>query len=352
MKKENVTRRVYRTLIVVVIILIEMEEYVVCTRLHYKVPQHNIAQRLQSSWERRKTLVVQRAVSLNIRMLLICCTHHLIVSLTVNLILIYHIDTRYFTGVQNFGQCKRKCERDECYGFEYDNVEKSCDVFMFGDADFGVRCDKKLSMVEFLKCPCFSSDEVENAASDMIRGTTTSNLEKTSCQRTSEGSYGLHYTNDVTLPADRIFNSFSVGGRDLNQVGTCTKDNNLEYIAREEKDICLSQLQNSCNTLDDKKVSLDGKCPCYNEDDLNTAVASINDGLKKLRDEACKRTRGSSISFFYEHTFNNAPVEGYGVYTSQRSRKCTFAGDMRLQNISAQSAIHCSRLIEKACDQL
>jgi len=270
-------------------------------------------------------------------------------------------NTRSFTHIKNFRTCKKKCKQDKCYGFEYDNKEGSCDVFMFGDANRtpfdadtvpdGIRCDKQKSMFEFLKCPCFSNNEVENTVIGLTQGTMAASLDTLSCQRTSEGSYGIYYTDDVIIQADRIFNSFSVGGRDLNQVGTCTKDNTSDYIAREEEDVCLRILQNSCKTLDDRKVSLDGTCPCYNEDDLNIAVASINDGLKKLRDGACKSTKGSSISFFYEATPSNTPVEveGYSVYTSQVSRKCTFGGDIKLQNISRQSAVHCSRLIEDAC---
>jgi len=270
-------------------------------------------------------------------------------------------NTRSFT-TKNFRTCKKKCKQDECYGFEYDNKEDSCDVFMFEDANRtpfdadtvtdGVRCDKKKSMVEFLECPCFSNNEVGNTVISLTQGTMTASLDRLSCQRTSEGSYGLYYMNDVTIPADRIFKSFSVGSRDLNQVETCTKDNTSDYIAREEEDVCFRILQNSCKTLDDRKVSLDGTCPCYNEDDLNNAVTSINNGFNELRDGACTRNRGRSISFFYEDTSSNTTVEGYSVYISQRSRKCTFSGDMRLQNISRQSAVHCSRLIEEACDQL
>lgn len=202
------------------------------------------------------------------------------------------------------------------------------------------------------RCPCFSNDEIEDAAQELKQGTMTANLEKTSCQRTSEGSYGLYYMNDVPVNNERIFNSFSVGGRDGNQARTCMKDGTAETITTEEENVCLALLQNSCDYLNVMRVSLDGTCPCYKENHLSDAVTSINSGYKILEKSSCTLTPGTSNSFFYKSDSDDAMVEGYSIYTSQFSRKCRFGGDIAIRHLSAQSADDCFRIIEEACEDV
>ena len=79
----------------------------------------------------------------------------------VRIILVRPIDTTSFTDIPSINECETKCVQDDCYGFEYNSKEKSCDVFMSHEDQSqwptkSVRCDKKVT------CPCFQDNEVEN----------------------------------------------------------------------------------------------------------------------------------------------------------------------------------------------
>jgi len=257
--------------------------------------------------------------------------------------------TKSFDDISSIDQCREKCLRARtCYGFEYNEDAEGCDLFIVSRLKTEVLCHKRESIVGSLKCPCFSDDEVTKATRDLVDGIKTSNLQKKSCHEDSSGLYGLYYTNDVPLPADRIFNSFAV------EKGKCKKDNNPMIIAREEKDVCRSHLKDSCKVLEDKKVSLDGKCACFTEEHINNAVESLRKGSKIVKQGACEKEKGSghSISLFYHIKGYENMIEGYNVHISQSSRKCTYGGDIKLKNISAQSAAHCSFLIRDACGLL
>lgn len=263
-------------------------------------------------------------------------------------------DTTSFTDIQSINECETKCVQDDCYGFEYNSKERSCDVFMSLEDQSqwptkSVRCDKKVT------CPCFGDREVENAANELRRGTKAANLRETSCQVTSEGLYGLYYTNDIFLNYnERILNSFSVsvGNGNANQARTCMIDNTRVPVSEKQENICLAHLQSSCNYLNSNRVSLDGTCPCFTEDDLTTAVVSIKNKVRVLKPGSCIRGRGISMGFYYTPPNDTTIVEGYDVYSSKYSTKCTFGGDMKLNQISRQSAVHCSHLITEACRQI
>jgi len=255
------------------------------------------------------------------------------------------------TGTDTWRKCKRKCKIKKCYSFEYDTEEKKCDLFTFRDAKRwdirdGVRCDKKSSIMSFLKCPCFSSDEVDNAVSALKQGTATSSQQKTSCQITSGGSYGLYYK--YNLQHQRMINSLSVNDG-LNELGTCEKNNDIERIAIEERDVCATLLEGACDTLDE---NFQETCPCYDDDKLADAVTSINNGTNELVEGSCISHNNASIYFYYKEANTlGFMVEGYSVHVSNftSSNSCTHGGDMKIPSISAESALQCFNIIQNAC---
>jgi len=261
------------------------------------------------------------------------------------------------TGARTFDQCKRRCTMKKCYGFEYDSEDKTCILFMFGKTNKlqgrdGVRCDKKSSIVPFIKCPCFDSFTVDNAVSDIVQGKAITRAKEKSCQITNEGSYGLHYKYDAPRLDGRIFNSLSVRDTHLNQLGACKKNNNILPIAAEEGDACLTLLEGACTTLKTSIAAPVDTCSCYDEDDLEIAIKGITDGTKEVLHGACVPTGGTSISLFYKDT--SYPVEGYNVYVSDYSEKrsCRSGGDMVTTGISLESASHCFSLLQDACQHL
>jgi len=276
-------------------------------------------------------------------------------------------DTWSPTGARTFDKCRRRCTMKECYAFEYDSGDKTCTLFISGrintlfisgrinklQVSDGVRCDKKSSIVPFMKCPCFDSYDVDNAVSDITKGTSVTYAQETSCQITNEGSYGLHYMYNALRPEDRTFHSLSTRSTYLDRLGACKKDNNILPIAAEEGDACLTLLEDACATI---AVHVD-TCPCFDVNDLEIAIKGITDGTKKVLHGACVPTSGTSISIFYNDTSYhpyNVPTEGYNVYVSDYSGdgSCRSGGDIVTTDISLESASHCFSLIQNVCQLL
>jgi len=264
------------------------------------------------------------------------------------------VDTWLFPSVPNWNKCRRRCTGDRCYGFEYNDIDKNCTLYMVGDeepASDGVRCDKKSSMVEFLKCPCFNDKDVDSTIDDIIKGTESTSLQKKSCLISSEGSYGIyHQYNSLSS------SSFSVSGMNSYNSGTCMSTGTVKQIGTEEADACFSILEDACETLDATMVNAgpapDAICPCYNEDDLSTAIHSIKSGSKEVIDGSCDSGSSTSISLFYRDPSYPIYIEGYNVRDSELSRRCRFGGDIVIGDISTESASHCSILLHNACNQL
>ena len=189
-------------------------------------------------------------------------------------------------------------------------------VFPYKVRSNGVRCDNKSVMLSDPKCPCFSSSEVGGVVSDLIAGKVTALFEKLSCGENIQELYGLHYAYD-TLPSEDL--SLLVSATDMTAPGACMKDDTEQSISTEEEGICLKLLQGECETLEDKYVDL-GRCPCFNEDKLDVAVKSIQDGSKVLVEGSCtSNSSGDTIDFFYEDPSCSLPwptVEGYSIYVS------------------------------------
>ena len=250
---------------------------------------------------------------------------------------------------------------DRCYGFEYNGEDKKCTLYMVdGDeepANDGVRCDKISSMVEFLKCPCFSDKDVNSAVDDLIKGTVSTSLQQKSCQTSGDGSYGLYYHYDSLFPGDDGLNSFSVSGTNSNNSATCMYDGIVNQIGTEEANVCSAILEDACETLDTTRiekaaVDADEICPCYNEDDLSTAIHNIKNGLKEIVEGSCSSDGGTTISLFYRDPSHPMYIEGYNVRDSGLSRRCRVGGDIVVGDISTESASHCSSLLHNACNQL
>ena len=261
-------------------------------------------------------------------------------------------DTWLFTSVPNWNKCRSRCTGDRCYGFEYNDIDKKCTLYMVGDeepASDGVRCDKKSSMVEFLKCPCFSDKDIDSTIDDIIKGTESTSLQKKSCQISSEGSYGLYHQYDS-------LSSFSISGMNSNNTGTCMSTGTTKQIGTEEADVCFSILEDACEALNATMVKADPApdaiCPCYNEDDLSAAIHSIKSGSKEVIDGSCDSGSSTSISLFYRDPSYPMHIEGYNVRNSELSSRCRYGGDIVISDISTESASHCSSLLHNACNQL
>ena len=179
-------------------------------------------------------------------------------------------------------------------------------------------------------------------------------FEKLSCGENVQELYGIHYTYDM-LPSEDL--SLLVSGVDMTGPGICRKDDAKQYISMEERSICLKLLQGACKTLEDRFVDL-GRCPCFNENKLDIAVKSIQDGSKVLVEGSCtSNSSGDTIDFFYEDPSSTWPwptVEGYSIYVSSiiDSRRCLFDGHIVVYDISKKSATGCFKLIKNACPKI
>ena len=156
-----------------------------------------------------------------------------------------------------------------------------------------------LKNVEGIKaeCPCFTESDVSSAHGE------NSLMSKGSCDKTSESSLTLSYTNSNSdIP-------MHFGVYETPEL-TCAEQDTRRFVTQSEYSECKRILEDSCS-----KLAIP-PCPCFNSKQVSQEVSNINNGINTLEPEkSCSRNREEMFGIYSK--YGEDYFEGDGMPFSQ-----------------------------------